>query len=72
MPPNYGAKYTQAFEQAFAEVAKEQKAAYLPFLLEGIGESRELFLPDQIHPAAAAQPIILDTVWKQLEPLLRK
>ena len=70
MPPNYGAKYTQAFGQAFAEVAKEHKSAYLPFLLDGIGEQRDLFLPDQIHPAAPAQPIILDTVWKPLEPLL--
>jgi acyl-CoA thioesterase-1 len=70
MPPNYGAKYTQAFEQAFAEVAKEHRSAYLPFLLDGIGEQRDLFLPDQIHPAAPAQPIILDTVWKPLEPLL--
>jgi acyl-CoA thioesterase-1 len=72
MPPNYGAKYTQAFEQAFAEVAKEQRAGYVPFLLDGIADKRDLFLADQIHPSAQAQPIILDTVWKQLEPLLGK
>jgi acyl-CoA thioesterase-1 len=72
MPPNYGAKYTQAFQQAFAEVAKEHRAAYAPFLLDGIADQRDLFLADQIHPSAQAQPIILDTVWKQLEPLLRK
>lgn len=72
MPPNYGAKYTQAFEQAFAELARELKTGYVPFLLEGIGDRREMFLADQIHPSAQAQPIILETVWKELRPLLRK
>ena len=72
MPPNYGAKYTQAFQQAFAEVAKEQRTAYVPFLLDGVADRRDLFLSDQIHPGAQAQPIILDTVWKQLEPVLKR
>ena len=30
----------------------------------------ELFLPDGIHPAAEAQPRIVDTVWAGLRPLL--
>jgi acyl-CoA thioesterase-1 len=72
MPPNYGAKYTQAFQQAFADVAKERRAAYVPFLLDGIGDNRNLFLADQIHPSAQAQAIILETVWKGLEPLLKR
>jgi acyl-CoA thioesterase-1 len=72
MPPNYGAKYNQAFVQAFAEVAKERRTAYVPFLLDGMADRRELFLSDQIHPSAQAQPIILDTVWKGLEPLLKR
>ena len=72
MPPNYGPRYTQAFQQAFAEVAKERRAAYVPFLLDGIADNRDLFLADQIHPSAQAQPIILETVWKGLEPLLKR
>jgi acyl-CoA thioesterase-1 len=72
IPPNYGRQYTAAFFQAFAEVAKQYRAAYVPFLLDGIGERQELFQPDQIHPTAAAQPLILETVWRGLEPLLRK
>ena len=70
MPPNYGPRYTREFEQAFAEVAKQEKAALVPFMLEGIASSRDYFLSDNIHPTAAAQPIILDTVWEELEPLL--
>jgi acyl-CoA thioesterase-1 len=72
IPPNYGRKYTDEFFRAFAEVARREKVAYVPFLLDGIGETRELFQPDQIHPTAAAQPLILDTVWKGLAPLLER
>ena len=72
MPPNYGPRYTREFEEAFAAVAKAENVPLVPFLLDGIGEKRELFQADNIHPTAAAQRIILDTVWKGLEPLLRK
>jgi acyl-CoA thioesterase-1 len=72
MPPNYGPTYTRQFQEAFAELAKEYKAAYVPFLLEGVADRRELFQPDNLHPTAAAQRIILDNVWKGLEPLLKK
>ena len=72
IPPNYGPKYTSEFAQAFADLAREYQAGYVPFLLEAVGDRRELFQPDQIHPTAAAQPLLLDTVWKGLEPLLKK
>jgi acyl-CoA thioesterase-1 len=72
MPPNYGQKYTQEFQGTFADVAKTFKTGYVPFLLDGMADQRELFLSDQIHPTAQAQPIILDTVWKGLEPLLKR
>jgi acyl-CoA thioesterase-1 len=72
MPPNYGQKYTQEFQGAFADVAKQFRTGYVPFLLDGMADRRELFLSDQIHPSAQAQPIILDTVWKGLEPLLKR
>jgi len=72
MPPNYGEPYAQVFERAFREVAGSSKAALLPFLLEGIAEKAELFQPDRIHPTPAAQPRMLDNVWRALAPLLRK
>ena len=71
MPPNYGPDYTQQFERSYAELAKEFKLALVPFLLEGLTERRELYQPDNLHPVAAAQPMILETVWKQLAPLLK-
>ena len=51
-------------------VAKANKTALVPFLLEGIGEKRELFQPDGIHPLPTAHPRILDNVWPALLPLL--
>ena len=71
MPPNYGTDYTQQFERSFMELAKEFKLPLVPFLLEGAADRRELFLPDNIHPVAATQPAVLETVWKQLAPLLK-
>jgi acyl-CoA thioesterase-1 len=72
MPPNYGDAYNRAFEKAFAELAKEYRTAYLPFLLEGFGDKAELFQPDRIHPTETAQPTIVDNVWRVLKPLLAK
>jgi len=72
MPPNYGAAYTNEYEKAFIGVARKFKCAHLPFLLEGVAGRRELFLEDNLHPTAAAQPMVLETVWKGLAPLLAK
>ncbi len=71
LPPNYGSDYTQAFERSYADLARRHKAALVPFLLDGVAERRELFQSDNIHPTAEAQPIILDTVWRVLRPLLK-
>jgi acyl-CoA thioesterase-1 len=71
MPPNYGPQYTQAFEAAFEELAKRYNTALVPSLMEGFGERLELFQPDRIHPAEAAQPLMEERVWKALRPMLR-
>ena len=70
MPPNFGPDYTQAFEGAFTQVAREQKVPLVPFMLEGFAEKLEYFQPDRIHPNERAQPLILETVWPKLKPLL--
>lgn len=70
MPPNYGPAYTRRFAEVFADVAETKKVPLVPFLLDGFAGRPELFLPDGIHPTAAAQPRIVDTVWAGLLPLL--
>jgi len=70
IPPNYGADYADAFHATYAALAREHRVALLPFLLEPIAGSRAGFLPDQMHPNAAAQPKLLAHVLPALEPLL--
>jgi len=72
LPPNYGPKYTAEFDAVFAELARERKVAFVPFLLDGFGDRREFFQSDTIHPTAEAQKIMLDNVWQGLAPMLRR
>ena len=70
LPPNYGRSYTAEFRNAYGELAKQHKAALVPFFLEGIADNRALFQADGIHPTQAAQARLLDNVWPVLLPLL--
>lgn len=70
LPPNYGAVYTEGFQDVFEAVAEAQQVPLVPFLLEGVAERWELIQPDGLHPKAAAQPQLLDNVWTKLGPLL--
>ena len=70
MPPNYGPAYVQRFDATFADVAKARKTALVPFLFEGFADNEALFQPDRVHPLQAAQPQLLDNVWRELKPLL--
>ena len=72
LPPNYGPAYTEKFQQVYADLARQYKLASVPFLLEGFAEKEEYFQPDGIHPTARAQPVIAETVWKALRPLLKR
>jgi len=70
MPPNYGPAYVQRFDASFAAVASARKIALVPFLFEGFAENEAMFQPDRFHPTQAAQPQLLDNVWRALKPLL--
>jgi len=70
MPPNYGPAYVQRFDATFAEVAKAHKSALVPFLFDGFADDEAMFQPDRVHPTVAAQPKLLDNVWRELKPLL--
>ena len=72
VPPNLGAEYASGFERVFVEVAKENNAGLIPFLLEGVGGNRELNQQDLIHPSAAGHRLIAELVWRTLEPILRQ
>jgi acyl-CoA thioesterase-1 len=71
MPPNFGESYTRQFAEVYADLAREQKTALVPYLLQGMDQQRKLFQSDNMHPTAAAQPILLQNIWKALLPLLK-
>ena len=70
MPPNYGPAYTQGFAAIYTDLAKQEKTALLPFLLQPIALDRSYFLPDQLHPNAKGQVKMRDHVWVVLKSLL--
>jgi acyl-CoA thioesterase-1 len=72
IPPNYGGDYTKRFADLFPKLSKETKVALVPFLLESLVDQPQLFQSDRIHPTAEAQPLMLETVWPNLKPLLTK
>ena len=66
IPPNYGARYTSLFEQAYHEIAKEKEVELIPFLFDEFVTQEGLMQADGIHPSASAQPILMDVVWPYL------
>ncbi len=69
LPPNYGLAYTAQFADVYPRLAKKHHILLLPFLLEGVAADQ--FQADNLHPAAAAQPHIMQNVLQHLNPLLR-
>lgn len=70
LPPNYGRRYTEAFENTFSDLATRYQLPFVPFLLDGVTTQRELVQRDGIHPTVEAQPKMLEDIWPLLEPML--
>jgi len=70
IPPNYGPRYTDAFFGMYEGVASETGVPLVPFFLEKVALEPGLMQSDGIHPTAEAQPLLLETLWSYLEPLL--
>jgi acyl-CoA thioesterase I len=70
IPPNYGRDYAERFFGVFAEIARETKVGYAPFILDGLAEDLSMFQADRIHPTEQAQGRMLDNIWPHLQPLI--
>ncbi len=71
-PPNMGADFTSAFRNMYPSLAKANRLALIPFLLDKVGGISALNLPDGIHPTEEGHEIVANNIWKVLEPLLEK
>jgi acyl-CoA thioesterase-1 len=72
IPPNYGPRYSRGFEQLFSDLARRYRLPFEPFFLEKIALAPGMMQADGLHPTAKAQPVMLDTVWPVLKPMLRR
>ena len=72
LPPNYGKGFTESFAQMYVDIAKQEKIALLPFLLEEVGGKPAMNLADGIHPNAKGHERICQTVLPFLRNLLSK
>src|SRR5215475_788783 len=71
--PNYAADdYVSAFGKMFANLADKNRAALVPYLLQNVAGDPSLNLSDGIHPNAAGQRVLAETVWQVLEPVARE
>ncbi|GMQ89757.1 MAG: arylesterase [Gammaproteobacteria bacterium] len=72
LPPNYGAAYITKFHDVYRNLEKIYQLPLVPYLLDGIGGRDELMQADRLHPRAEAQSRMLDNVWRQLAPMLKR
>ena len=70
LPPNYGQGYTERFEALYGELSDEFGTLLVPFFMDGVALVEGMMQSDGIHPSEAAQPVLLDNVWRVLEPAL--
>lgn len=70
LPPNYGVAYLEQFESMYADLATEYQTLLVPFFMDGVVFQPGFLQADGIHPNEKAQPILLENVWKVLEPEL--
>jgi len=70
VPPSMGTKYAATFKDIFPNLAKRNKAAFIPFLLEGVGGVPGLNQADGIHPTVEGHKILANNVWAVLQPIL--
>ena len=62
-------EYVSAFAKIYADLAAKNNATLIPYFLEGVGGDPALNQPDRVHPNAAGQKILAETVWHVLEPI---
>jgi len=70
IPPSYGQRYIEMFDNIFREVAVENDVPWIEFFMEGIALDDTLMQEDGIHPNATAQPILLENAWPIIEQAL--
>ena len=72
LPLNYGDDYTEEFSNLYERLAKEYDVPFIPFFLEGVATHRHLNQRDGLHPNAEGYSIVVQNVWRTLQPILKE
>jgi acyl-CoA thioesterase-1 len=72
LPLNYGDDYTEEFSDLYERLAKEYDVPFIPFFLEGVATHRHLNQGDGLHPNAEGYSIVVQNVWRTLQPILKE
>lgn len=71
IPPNYGRRYTDMFNNAYHQLGEEHQLTVIPFFLQEVALDKSLMQQDGLHPNAQAQPIIARYMKEQLESWIK-
>jgi acyl-CoA thioesterase I len=71
-PPNYGEQYASAFRQVFEDLARENKVAFVPFLLDGVAGVPQMNQGDGVHPTITGAARIADHLWPTVQTMIAK
>jgi acyl-CoA thioesterase I len=69
--PNLGRTYTRAFHNMYVDLARDNKIALAPFLLDSVAGRASLNQPDGVHPNGKGVQVVAENVWRALEPVIR-
>ena len=70
VPPNMGTEYAQAFMRIYPDLAKDNNAQLIPFLLKDVAGIAELNQADGIHPNIQGHKIIAENLYPFFQNLL--
>lgn len=71
VPPNMGPEYSQKFREIYPDLAEENDAELIPFLLNDLGGDSDLMQSDGIHPTEKGHKLVTKKVWEELQPVLQ-
>ena len=68
LPPNFG-RYADDFQRSYLLISQRLGTGLIPHFLAPLGTERKWFQGDNLHPMAAAQPLLADQVLTALDTL---
>lgn len=68
LPPNFG-RYATDFQRSYVLISQRLGTGLVPHFLAPLGTERRWFQADNLHPVAAAQPLLAEQVLKALDAL---